>query len=315
MKNLFVKVFFFGSLIVLLLSSCKKEDSNLVPSCKIILPIHEQEIGRGEVVKITAEANDIDGSITKVRFYVNGAEIGSSSNYPYSQNWNTANENIGDCVISVVVNDNSGGSTSHKVTVVIVDGEAFGNFTDPRDGQIYTTVLIGSQRWFAENLNHETANSWCYDFSELNCNRYGRLYTWEAALTACPDGWHLPSDDEWKVLERELGMIETEVNRTGNRGTDEGDKMKYSYGWPPYGNGTNSSGFKGLPAGNYWGISGGGLFTGLEYYAYFYSSTVYKEALDFKTCWYRRLDYRNSLVYRGYFHSEDGISVRCLKDQ
>ena len=73
-------------------------------------------------------------------------------------------------------------------------------FTDPRDGQVYSTVTINGLRWMAKNLNYVTPDSWCYLELPGLCEKAGRLYTWEAANRACPPGWHLPTDEEWKRL-------------------------------------------------------------------------------------------------------------------
>ena len=76
---------------------------------------------------------------------------------------------------------------------------------DPRDGRVYKTTTIGAQTWMAENLNYEIADSYCYNNDTSNCKKYGRLYTKDAALKACPAGWHLPSMDEFKALIETVG--------------------------------------------------------------------------------------------------------------
>ena len=172
------------------------------------------------------------------------------------------------------------------------------NLIDLRDGKKYIAVKIGNQIWMAENLNYNTNNSWCYDDSSSNCNKYGRLYTWEAAKTACPAGWHLPSDDEWTTLTNYLGRIDV-----------AGGKLKSTNGWNSPDSGvTNNSGFTALPGG-YRGFSG--TFDGVGTNGLWWSST--EDGRD--DAWYRVLDYSFSYVGRFDNDKDYGFSVRCLRDK
>ncbi len=98
--------------------------------------------------------------------------------------------------------------------------------TDVRDGKTYKTVKIGEQTWMAENLNFDNTGSYCYANKQENCDKYGRLYTWEAAKNVCPTGWHLPTEEEWQQLEKYLGMTDSELTKNDTwRGTDQGKRL------------------------------------------------------------------------------------------
>ena len=211
----------------------------------------------------------------------------------------------------VEVKDTEGLTDTYTKSITVSNGGGgTGTFTDPRDGQTYTTVDIGSQTWFAENLNYETANSWWYNNSSANGDIYGRLYNWDAALNACPSGWHLPSDEEWKTLEMALGMSQNEADDTGWRGTDEGGKMKEAgtAHWnSPNTGATNSSGFTALPGGY---RNSSGSFYYLGNYGYWWSSSEGSGT----GAWGRYLGYGNVQVRRNLYDKTYGFSVRCLKN-
>ena len=74
-------------------------------------------------------------------------------------------------------------------------------FVDERDGQSYEVMLMkDGNYWLSENLNYRIEGSWCYNDTLDNCSKYGRLYSWPAAMESCPLGWRLPSDEEWKLM-------------------------------------------------------------------------------------------------------------------
>ena len=187
-------------------------------------------------------------------------------------------------------------------------------------------VKIGSQVWATENLNVDCFRNgdpipqaktdeewkragenqqpaWCYYNNDpKNGESYGKLYNWYAVNDRrglAPQGWHIPTDEEWTQLTTFLGGKEV-----------AGAKMKSTNGWNEYegkiGNGTNTSGFSGLPGGYRFN---NGTFKGIGYSGFWWSST--ESSADY--AWFRFLSYSDGLVFRNDF-SRQGLSVRCLRD-
>ena len=216
------------------------------------------------------------------------------------------------------------------------------------DGNSYGTIEIGTQVWMAENLkvshypdgtlitqisdeaewNAMTpdvqAYCWYDNLSEYS-DTSGALYTWAAAMNGelsidtipsgiqgvCPDGWHLPSDAEWKVLEMFLGMSQTDADNYDWRGSDEGAQLKETgfSNWEfSNSGGSNSSGFTAVPGGF---RNAKGLFYSIDQSTAFWS-TLAEEGTD--NAWYRILNFDREQVYRQYNDMRLGFSVRCVKD-
>lgn len=219
------------------------------------------------------------------------------------------------------------------------------------DGNVYKTIQIGDQIWMAENLKvtrfsngnpitlvTSTAEwdaftyanadkAYCYyDNSTLNLSIYGALYTWAAALNGnsgsdnnpsgiqgvCPTGWHIPGDQEWKVMESYLGMNPSVLNDFGSRGTDEGGKLKEAgtvHWYTPNTGATNETGFTALPGGE---RTSTGSFTGKTTSAYFW--TTAPDLVNSNNAITRSLNWGTSTVYRSSQNKLYGISVRCVKN-
>jgi uncharacterized protein (TIGR02145 family) len=189
-------------------------------------------------------------------------------------------------------------STNNHEVATMLNEETIGTYEDDRDGKTYKTVKIGNQVWMAENLSYKPSigNYWSYDNDFFNAAKYGYLYDWETACKVCPNGWHLPSDQEWTKLTDYLGG-------EGVAGT----KMKSTSGWKDNGNGTNESGFSGLPGG---GLSSFGTFVTIGKGGYWWSSSED----DTDSAWDRYVLYSNGNVDRLDGNKEGGLSVRCLRD-
>ena len=166
--------------------------------------------------------------------------------------------------------------------------------------RIYKKVTIGEQVWMAENLNYETASgSYCYDNQDAMCKTYGRLYTWSVAKSACPDGWHLPTRDEWKTL---IAAVGGDYNIVGQ-------KLKATTLWKTEDGITNEDtyGFSALPG----GIKSkfGGYFNVGEK-SYFWSATYYNGYVAYDL----ELVYGSAAAGLNGTDKEYAYSVRCLQD-
>ncbi|MDP4266032.1 MAG: fibrobacter succinogenes major paralogous domain-containing protein [Bacteroidota bacterium] len=186
--------------------------------------------------------------------------------------------------------------------------------TDSRDNKEYRTVQIGNQIWMAENLNFATREgSWCYNDDPKNCVIYGRLYDWKTAMDGqqsvnaspsgikgiCPDGWHLPSAEEWNILRDYLGGKEIAGGKMKEKATEH---------WSPSNVGAdNSSGFTALPAGIKDNINNN--YSGIGKKAYFWTTTEFNS----ENAWDRSI-YFNKDLRKDFSRKINGLSVRCLKD-
>ncbi|MFA6689925.1 MAG: fibrobacter succinogenes major paralogous domain-containing protein [Sphaerochaetaceae bacterium] len=215
----------------------------------------------------------------------------------------------------------NGGSGSSKCT----NTYGTNTVTDCRDGQIYKTVVIGSQTWMAQNLNYADSsampnlagNSWCYNNSTDSCAKYGRLYKWAAAMNldssfhkilasaeisfpqqgACPSAWHIPTDDEWTTLENYVG------------GSDSaGIYLRSTSGWNDGGNGTDTYGFSALPAGEL--DYEDNKFISAGHYARFWCAT---DDEAYYAC-ERNTAYFYPNMWTNHYDKDYAYSVRCVKD-
>ena len=158
-------------------------------------------------------------------------------------------------------------------------------------GQTYRTVRIGSQTWFAENLNYNASGSVCYSNNSSNCTTYGRLYNWSTAMAVCPSGWHLPSKAEWDAL------------------GDDARKLKATTGWDSGGNGTDDYGFSALPGG--YGSSDGS-FGSVGYDGAWWSAN--ENGNDSNYAYGRGMYYNYGNAYWDNYSKSNLFSVRCVQD-
>lgn len=159
----------------------------------------------------------------------------------------------------------------------------YDSIVDERDGKKYRTVTIGSQTWMAENLNYSTDSSWCYENDSIKCVMYGRLYTYNSAVIACPIGWSPPKFSDWKNI-------------------NDGGRSLKSRSW----NGLDAFGFNAIPAGIRWNT---GKFENAGVYAKFWNRDESR-----MTIWDSdKTEIDGTNIYTRCSPST-GLSVRCIKN-
>src|SRR5690554_4704895 len=232
--------------------------------------------------------------------------------------------------------NSAGTSYGSIMSFTTQEGSSGSTFTDPRDGKVYQTVVIGNQVWMAENLaylpsvnmvadgSEDAAGSYYYVYGYDGTNvadakatgnyaTYGVLYNWTAAMDGeassttnpsgiqgvCPAGWHLPSEAEWTELTNYLGGTGVAGGKLKETGTTHWNT--------PNTGATNETGFTALPGGL---RSGSGAFYNVGYSGYWWSATE----VNVTNAWDRLMYGYYSYVDRGYFNKEVGFSVRCVRD-
>ncbi len=185
-------------------------------------------------------------------------------------------------------------------------------------GQLYNTVQIGSQCWMKENINAGVMidveqqqsgggiiEKYCYNNDSSNCETYGGMYQLVEALYICPNGWHLPSGEEWEMLRDFLGG-----------GSVAGGSLKSpdtTYWHPPNTGATNISGFSGLAGGvTYEGAPGTFHFGRLKSRAVFWSPTTYGSYGN--GTWALNYDEQGFAMGYAFFGNKYSFSVRCIKN-
>lgn len=223
------------------------------------------------------------------------------------------------CFITVINKTNAQQTKNIDQNNLIELTSVSGEFTDNRDSKTYKTVIIGEQEWLAENfaylpqvctVDNNECGVWVYGYNGTDIdeaktteeyNKYGCLYSWWLAKNLCPKGWHLPTDEEWRELERNIGIVGLEndslLNHISWRGTNEADYLKKD----------GQTGFDILFAG--W-RAGTGIFNNIGIHANFWCDTETSEDGSIE----RLFNMNSSKIGRYWGNKNCGFSVRYIKD-
>lgn len=264
---------------MLLLFTCSEKNTNelYVANIAITSPINNQQFEQQDLIPIHI---NLMGDYKLMNLYMDGQLIGTSTNDPYTLNLDGNLINIGKhkVIAELVTPDNRiiTDTCSFKVSDLLSTLKT-GTIND-YEGNTYKTVNIGTQWWMAEDLrtrfyadgkeielNPECGTGlqknavlfsdegqYCI-LTDANGNElepYAQIYNLSAAQKACPVGWHLPSDDEWALLEKTIGIEDHLLEETEWRGTNEGNKLKAKTCWQQDNIGLDTYQFSAFPGCN-----------------------------------------------------------------
>jgi len=170
--------------------------------------------------------------------------------------------------------------------------------TDTRDNNTYAILRVGNKIWMAENLKFKSTGAKMYDNNTGNLKWYGMLYSWDEANKVCPTGWHLPSDDEWKELEKALGIPESELNKDEFRGSGATELIK-----------GGKTGFNVQMAGYFYDEAG--KYFQMNQVAHFWTSSLFNQTYPWKRIFKAGSD---QISRSRMFDKADLCSVRCVQD-
>lgn len=181
----------------------------------------------------------------------------------------------------------------------------YGNITDKRDNRTYRTVKIDDQVWMAENMKFKPEGAKyvysCYDDVEANCDKYGVLYGMVAAYDACPEGFHVPSEAEWRKLADFVGgdsVASSKLRAVGSWSVTD---------FPSTKDDKDVYGFSAMPAGVY-------FFGDLGVSTYFWTSNTIEKNGEVKGAYNVKISDQDGMAFGGNALSTTKISLRCLKD-
>ena len=297
-------------LLIILFNACSP-DEKLPPDVAFGVIQDNMEIVKGIPLAFSVHASDEDGSVVSVLVRIDSEDYDTANTGPYRFSWETLDQSPGEHSFVAVATDNDGQSTTTEIKVNIITTvdpvlPCSGAITISYQGQTYNTVQIGDQCWLKENLNVATEGSVHYNNDPGNGDTYGRLYNWDEARTACPPGWHLPSDDEWCTLVQHVDAS-AGCTREAANGTDAGFKLKSGGGWANEYHGSDQFGFRARPG----GFKGAdGSFTSLGKTAAFWTTT---EATDGNVYYWSMTD-ETTRILNNKAPKSTLYSVRCIRD-